>query len=675
MIPDLSRGAATALLAAVIGFNVVLLVPELTPVPALNDGAEHYPLVRRAAMAVQRGESPIDHWNSQWVLGFPVFQYYQHLPHLAAAALAAVPGLTTLTAFNLLRVALLAASPLAMFAALRRLGFTRAPATFGAIAVPLISAPGLFGFELNSYVFGGSGLYTQIWGMCLFPLAVAWVTAYAREGKGLAMSAALFAALVVSNTLYGYMAVLAIVALLCLPGGAPLLRRSYRAAAVFAAAGVAVAYFVVPLVLNGDWLNQSIWIPRDHVDGYGHRWVLWRLVNGDLLDAGRWPVLTLLLAIGTARAIARRDAPDRVALTLFVLWVMLFFGRPTWGALFRLLPMNADLHLHRFIGGVHFGAVALVAIGADAIWQAVRVRWRAVGATAAVVVILLPAFRERMQYLRWSAGLVTRNAQAVSEAAADIDGLLNAVRSAMADRPGRVYAGLPGSWGGAFAVGDIPLYSLFSFYGVDTLGYAYHVLSFGGDVQYHFDDRNPLHYDLFNVAIVVAPPAWAAPPFLQPVAQTTRWNVYRAPGSGYFAVTADPPVAVPARADAYPMLRQTLESFRGFTPSTVTASGAQGIDGYAATITTAQPGHAILKMNFHPGWKARVDGREEIAVPIGPLFVGVPIAAGTHEVALVYHAPAYKSWLLVAGMLGLLTIAVKRRQVEAAIDRLPLPRR
>ena len=71
---------------------------------------------------------------------------------------------------------------------------------------------------------------------------------------------------------------------------------------------------------------------------------------------------------------------------------------------------------------------------------------------------------------------------------------------------------------------------------------------------------------------------------------------------------------------------------------------------------------------------ARVDGRDEIAVPIGPLFVGVPIPAGTHEVALVYHAPAYKSWLLAAGALVLLSIAVKRRQVEAAIDRLPLPR-
>jgi hypothetical protein len=561
-----------------------------------------------------------------------------------------------------------------MLAALRRLGFARAPATFGAVAVPLISAPGLFGFELNSYVFGGSGLYTQIWGMWLFPLAVAWVTAYALEGKGLAIAASLFAALVVSNTLYGYMAVLTMAALLCLPAGTPLLGRSYRAAAVFAASGIAVAYFVVPLLLNGEWLNQSIWIEREMVDSYGHRWVLWRLINGELLDAGRWPVLTLLLAIGLARAMTRREAVDRIALTLFVMWVALFFGRPTWGALFRLLPMDADLHLHRFIGGVHFGAVALVGIGADAIWQAVRVRWRAAAATAALVIFLLPAFRERAQYLRWSGGLVTRNAQAVSDAASDIDRLLQTVRSAMADRPGRVYAGLPGSWGGRFTVGDIPLYSLFSFHGVDTLGYAYHVLSFGGDVQYHFDDQNPLHYDLFNVAMVVAPPAWSAPPFLQPVARTPRWHVYRAPGSGYFAVTTDPPVGVPARADAYPMLRQSLESFRGFAPSTVTGIGAQGMDGYGATITTAQPGHAVFKMNFHPGWKARVDGRDEIAVPIGPLFVGVPIPAGTHEVALVYHAPAYKSWLLAAGALVLLSIAVKRRQVEAAIDRLPLPR-
>ena len=34
-------------------------------------------------------------------------------------------------------------------------------------------------------------------------------------------------------------------------------------------------------------------------------------------------------------------------------WLVLFFGRHTWGGLTDFLPMHERLHFHRFIGGVH----------------------------------------------------------------------------------------------------------------------------------------------------------------------------------------------------------------------------------------------------------------------------------------------------------------------------------
>ena len=193
-----------ALLAASIAFNLVLLSPELAPVPPLNDGALHYPLITGALNALQNGESIWDHWNSGWVPGFPVFHYYQHLPHIVVAGLQRLSGVDALTLFNALRYLLLAVFPAVFFVAARTLGLTRTAATFAGMAASLISAPTLAGFEMESYVWGGTGMYTQIWGMTLLPLAVAHLFRFARLGRGLAAAVALTAGLVVSHTFYAH---------------------------------------------------------------------------------------------------------------------------------------------------------------------------------------------------------------------------------------------------------------------------------------------------------------------------------------------------------------------------------------------------------------------------------------------------------------------------------------
>ena len=65
-----------------------------------------------------------------------------------------------------------------------------------------------------------------------------------------------------------------------------------------------------------------------------------------------------------------------VALTLF--WLLLYFGRPTWGVLLNLLPMSRDLQLHRLISGFHLGSIYLIGIGLALPWS-----WALSGATAA----------------------------------------------------------------------------------------------------------------------------------------------------------------------------------------------------------------------------------------------------------------------------------------------------
>ena len=92
---------------------------------------------------------------------------------------------------------------------------------------------------------------------------------------------------------------------------------------------MAVSYFLIPYVLNHAELNRSVAEPLFKYDSYGHGRVLKMLVTGQLLDAGRWPVLTVLLAVGIVVAARRRAPWDRALLALLATWLLLFFGRPT----------------------------------------------------------------------------------------------------------------------------------------------------------------------------------------------------------------------------------------------------------------------------------------------------------------------------------------------------------
>ena len=58
-----------------------------------------------------------------------------------------------------------------------------------------------------------------------------------------------------------------------------------------------------------------------------------------------------------------------IPVAIFVLWLLLFFGRATWGPLIDVLPMSRYLHMNRFIAGVHMGGILLMAVALAAPWR------------------------------------------------------------------------------------------------------------------------------------------------------------------------------------------------------------------------------------------------------------------------------------------------------------------
>ena len=186
-----------------------------------------------------------------------------------------------------------------------------------ALAASLLSTPDLFGFDVGSYLWRGRGLYTQAWGMCLLPLTIAAALRLMISGRGVAVAAALLAGTLLTHVVHGWIAVVsALVLAFVVPADAGLPRRLGRLALALAGAGLAASYFLIPYVLNHAELNRSVAEPLFKYDSYGHGRVLKMLVTGQLLDAGRWPVLTVLLAVGIVVAARRRAPWDRALLAL-----------------------------------------------------------------------------------------------------------------------------------------------------------------------------------------------------------------------------------------------------------------------------------------------------------------------------------------------------------------------
>ena len=390
---------AAVLLTGAIVFNLVFLWSEVAvETPSFNDTALHLPLIQRAAEAFAQGDDPTDSWVPYFVQGYPLFHHYQHLPHVATAFLShAFQGLLGLeTLFNWLRYLLLCTFPLSIFWASRRLGFKPRPAALAGVVSSLLATNGLLGLEMGSYIWRGSGLFTQLWGMWFLPPALAGMYVTLREGKSYAGTALLVAATLLSHTVLGYIALLSGGLFVFLGGWAPAGRRLLRLLLLFLLVALLASYFIIPFLQDHGYMNRSVWEDPGKYDAYGWEWTLSTLVEGDLLDAGRFPALTILAGLGLAVSFFHwREERYRFAVVLFTAWLLLYFGRPTWGVLLELLPLGHDLHLHRLIAGVHVGAIGLIGVGLGWLWERaleIRKRWPFIAVALLTIGLLGPVY-------------------------------------------------------------------------------------------------------------------------------------------------------------------------------------------------------------------------------------------------------------------------------------------
>tara|TARA_Y100000588_G_C14235440_1_gene917069 strand:+ start:100 stop:2454 length:2355 start_codon:yes stop_codon:yes gene_type:complete len=732
-----------ALLGA-IGFNLWQLFPGTTGGAVTGgDSLFHLLLTGSAVDAITHGRDITDPWQSM-SLGFPVFHHYQHLPHVALALIHVV----TFNVFPLIELMrwstylLLSLFPLSIFWSLRRFSFDPLTCAMGAVLASLIGNDfQLFGgFGYVNYGFDGVGLYTQLWGMILLPMALALGFRTMRTNQGYFLATLLLSATLMSHLLYGYMAFLTLGFLSFVPESQVSLNKSLvlgiwnhwkRLAVLFILVLSVTMYFLVPFLLDHEHFSASENRALLTLDSYGYQVILQTLVSGDLFDLGRFPSFSILIFAGIAICIfSLREVRYLVPLAIFSIWLLLFFGRSTWGSAMDLLPLSQDVYMHRFIGGVHLGGILLAAVALAVPWRWVVSRGNTlyiVGALVLTVLIVSPLYVERKTYLSDKAVETRENQRELNSEQEDLDEIIETLKELP---PGRVYAGMTSPsptpeggdrWGEQYQIGSVTVANLLLAAGLDVLSTNLHDYSLSAVVEDFFDDSRPEQYNLFNIKYVVLPENSQVPNFFKPIKSIGRHQLYQVETTGYFDLVGSgllftggktafhsaayswltsglpeaklhPQVSIdgspkhldprkrPSTVNWIPQkpATQSLESLIDLDSYVAMAHASPsrgsivsedvGTNHYSAVVSVERESILMLKTTYHPNWRIAVDGAEAESLMLMSGFMGVQLPPGEHEVRMEYRSRDLRKVLLALGFLSLVSIAIWEKRGSNIAD-------
>jgi hypothetical protein len=700
-----SRLAPLGLAVVAVAFNLFVFRAELRSVASPNDTSVHISMVRWAENRLRNGHLVFDGWYPRVSFGVAQFHRYQSLAPILGGVLAlAIGAARTIAWSNYLLVCLW---PLCVYWSVRLFRFDRWTAGITALLSPLISSVTLYGFEHGSFQWRGNGIWTALWGMWLLPPTLAFTRRAIANGKGYALAAFFLGATVCAHFLTGYLAFLALgVWVLVKPS--QFLRRAGRAAIVGVGGALVAAWVLVPLFADSKYSARTEFNTNTFwSDSYGGKKVMGWLFTGELFDYTRWPVLSILVAVGALVCLWRwRDERARLVLAFTAVGLLMFCGRGTIGPIIdHVLPGGKELLLHRFIIGLHFGGLLLAGIGASYLGHTAYrfARQKAPSVRAVVVVailvvvglgVLTPAWRERAHYNALDATGIDFQRAADATDGADFTALAADVVG------GRIYAGSPAATIQQ-KIGEVPTYIYLLQDDVDETGFGLRTLSLSSDVEVRFNDASAAQFNLFNIRWMILPTgAQPAVPATRVRAQG-RWQLWSVPTTGYLQVVDTTPAIEADRTNIGQRTAAFLNStqpaqgqipviaFAGKSAATptnpdstqyTTAPGSVSVqydlpdDGrFGGEVEVTRPSVVMLKATYDPRWHVKVDGEPATTQMLAPSFVGVAVGPGKHSIEFDY-VPYPDYWVLftISGLtllgLALVPRLVARRRKKSAAN-------
>ncbi len=643
------HGIAWFMLAFAIGFNLWIYRLEPTSVVDPNDNPFQYALVERTNQIWDYATETcginllcftgylLDHWVPNWAQGYNLPHYYSHLPQIAIVAsyrmLSAISSqLTVISLFSYYHIViylLLCFFPLSLFLAFRIIKAPPIIAGSAALIASHISTDGLYGLDPSSFLWRGYGLTSQLFAMIWIPLAIA--SAYRlfvndtaiRYASVKSFTASIGSLPFVKTTIFfliltisghlglGIVTILSLAVLaLTKPVLGILLKQSFgviiaktrdqflKLLLVYGSTIFFLSYWIVPTLLYKEYHNYSFWDPIWKFNSYGWRQIMEWFVNGDLFDFGRSiPIFTILLLIGGASAFLAKlpeqssenqESIGRLApfSLLFSFWLLMFFGRTTWGGLLDLIPSMKEFHQSRFIVGVHLAGLFLIPFG---IWMIsdtlVAIFYRVfsgiknrlpehihpvlsttliIGVTITICALSYP---QTIRYASHNDVLIRQGNANAKKQKGDLDRLITALKQSPS---GRTYPGRGGSWGKNLVIAETPYYMHLSTYGIPVILWLPQTWSPNSDVEQFFIEEWKEHYNLMNINRVVTPPNHTPiQPFWQLKEKTPQWELYTVETSGYIGAGSHAAVVYSSKFDFINLVRLWLQSDyvkRGIVP-------------------------------------------------------------------------------------------------------------
>ncbi|HTP32683.1 MAG TPA: hypothetical protein VMJ75_10945 [Candidatus Acidoferrales bacterium] len=690
MKPSLETRVSLAILFAVVLAQAIILAPELTTASYRNsDNVSHYALIHGMVDAVEHGDNPLDFWSAETSLGVPLARLYQPLSHLLVAGTYFLLGKTVSlwTVFTWAKYLSMVLLPVPFFFAAIWLDLPPLTAAAAALLMPLIAGPGpgQLGMDLRSWI--GFGLFPQAVGAGFLLLSLGFAFRAVRKGRHMVAAGALIGLTLIAHLIYGWMAALSTCLLAVMPDReVPRIPRIRRTFAIGAVAALVAAFQLIPVITDGYLINRSRSEPAEKYDSFGAPKVLEWLFTGQIMDHERIPVLSLLVFFGAGLFLwrwrkTRKLAPEHTFLLLGALfWLMVFFGRPTWGVLLTLIGVTPDLHLHRVIGAVQVFLLFLAAIALDTLWRQAARRWHFAAAAGLTAVLLAPLAMERLNWVNSHMELEQGTFASIQRYGSSLDQAIALAKQ----RGGRVFAGLRGTWGPRFALGRTPVYAFLTTGLTPTITDAYNQTALTSDLIGHFNQTRASEYRVFNIRTVLTIPEPGAPAFLKFIGDIGHFRVFEAPGEGYFGLVdvvasadtnrdnffdiADPwlhsdwpdrhqYIWLDFHGDAPRNLPRLTPGYLPAIPPAPTPPGTvlgerQSGQIYEADLDVARSAWVLFRMTFHPAWKVLVDGRSVATAMLSPGLVGAQVVAGRHHIVCRYQ-PGNLKWMLLGAGWGI----------------------
>lgn len=689
-LPWRREAPGLGLLLLAVGFTAWFGAPEyrINQLPD-NDLAFHFTAIERLDESFARGEPFLDPWVSEWALGYPMWTSYQPLAHVAGVAVLRIfrGWAKPISLFSAFYYFLLFTLPVSVYLGARLLGLPPPAAGLAAILVYAPSAtgmPGGYGIGYGSVLFRGIGLYTQLFALHMLAISLGMTARALDQGSRLfrILAAVMLAATGLSHIIFGYAAFVSAGALAVFGPAGERGRRLARLVTIVLPALLLLAWFVVPMWLHRDVINHSRFEDARKWDSYGAPFILKALFTGDLLDFGRLPALSILLGIGAAgAAFCYSRATARRLMALTVLWLALFFGRATWGHLVVLFGVPADLHMHRLEAVFELSAILLGCYGLAqvAAWLASLNRLYVWGLIATVAAYVTVAAVERAAFLKQDAAWGDENLAAYAAERTDIEATIADVKSILAERPGRVSAGMHNT--AQFKVGSMPFFMFLSLDHIDHTSFLYHSMSRSSDPLLVRDENSAVDDIAYGIRAVVAPSTQRMPAYLIPRGVHGRFAVYESSQhEGYFGLARmgghyngpsstqydvnvawlnskmpgnGAVVSLDPRDSGGPEISHGAPvpdaAPRPGDPQGEILSESKTGEVYRARVETSGPAYADVKITWNPALAATVDGRPAPVIQVTPGFGAVPVPAGLHDVEVSYQPGPLRPILLLLG--------------------------